>query len=71
MYDAKPCPFCQAEIRHIESVARSFDPNRTYHEWHHPRNDCFIAERFSCSLLNADEKPESTLRALAKWNART
>jgi hypothetical protein len=71
-YDARPCPFCRAEIKHITSLAKSFTPPRVYHEWHHPQNNCFIAHHFGdAPLLSANETPESAANALARWNSRT
>lgn len=66
------CPFCGSEIRHVESLARSFDPPRVYHEWHHIDDDetCFIRKRgkMVASATDDGKQQESVIRS---WNKRT
>jgi hypothetical protein len=61
------CPFCDSEIMHVESWAKSFNPPRLYHEWHHPRAKC----RFSDSIIEmSDEQPANQAEAIKRWNTR-
>lgn len=71
-YRMAPCPFCDSEIRHIESLAKSFDPPRVYHEWHHidANKDCWIFAQGGKIVGMADETGEAQLRALNRWNRR-
>ena len=65
------CPFCGSEIVHIESLARSFDPPRVYHEWHHVDDDesCYIRKR-SKIVGSATDDGEMQERAIRLWNRR-
>jgi hypothetical protein len=71
-YRMRPCPFCGSEILHVESLAKSFDPPRVYHEWHHIDDDaeCPIW-RFGRIVAYADDDPEQQLRVLHRWNKRS
>lgn len=72
-YRMAPCPFCGSEIRHIESWAKSFDPPRLYHEWHHIEDnaECWIVARLRIKIVgSATDDPETQLRALNGWNGR-
>lgn len=65
----RPCPFCGADIVHVESLARSFDPPRIYHEYWHPKSECFLGgdRRFLASFTD-DLKPR--LQFISTWNQR-
>lgn len=67
-----PCPFCGSEIRHITSLAKSFDPPRLYHEWHHVErdNDCLISRYCSKIVCEATDDVEQQRRAVARLNRR-
>lgn len=64
-----PCPFCGSEISHVESLAKSFKPPLLYHEWHHPKNDCWVS-RLTRIVESADEDPERQAAAALRWNTR-
>lgn len=66
-----PCPFCGSKIKHVESLAKSFDPPRLYHEWHHVEKDnCWIGN-WKSIVASSDEKPNSIQYAVETWNARS
>ncbi len=68
----KPCPFCGSKIKHVESWAKSFDPPRLYHEWHHVENEnCWIRNNRGLIVANSNEKPNSIQYAVETWNARS
>lgn len=71
-YRFAPCPFCGSEIVHIESTAKSFDPPRVYHEWHHKDEDytCWI---FSQRRIvgSATDNPIDQEREIRRWNRRS
>lgn len=64
-----PCPFCGADIVHVESLARSFDPPRVYHEYRHPESECFLGgdRRFLASFA---DNPKPRLQFISEWNHR-
>jgi hypothetical protein len=68
----KPCPFCGSEIRHIESMALSFDPPRAYHEWHHVEegNNCWIVHHRGTIVASATDLVSSQRAAVLRWNRR-
>lgn len=68
----KPCPFCGSQIKHVESWAKSFNPPRLWHEWHHVENsNCWIKNRGAGPILFSDEKPASIKYAVETWNSRS
>lgn len=69
-YRFAPCPFCGSEIRHVESWAKSFDPPRLYHEWHHVDDDgdCQIVGRYGRIVASATDDPEMQERTILRWN---
>jgi hypothetical protein len=71
-YRFAPCPFCGSEIKHIESWAKSFDPPRLYHEWHHidDNKDCWIVFSRGKIVGSADETGEAQQAQLDRWNSR-
>lgn len=70
-YRFVPCPFCGSEIQHVESLAKSFDPPRLYHEWQHiDDNDCWIRKR-GFIVGAASDNPNEQERAIRSWNQRT
>lgn len=70
-YRMIPCPFCGSEIRHIESLAKSFDPPRMYHEWQHVEDneDCWIWRQKKI-VGSASDDPGEQKRAIRIWNQR-
>lgn len=66
-----PCPFCGSEIRHIESLARSFDPPRIYHEWQHIEDSdaCWIGRQRKI-VGSAGDDPKEQERVIRRWNNR-
>lgn len=71
-YRMAPCPFCGSEIRHVESWARSFDPPRLYHEWHHIEDNpkCWVVHNRGKMVGSASDDPETHQLALDRWNHR-
>lgn len=71
-YRMAPCPFCGSEIRHVESWARSFDPPRLYHEWHHIDDapDCWITKHRGKIVGSATEDGDMQAEVLNRWNRR-
>jgi hypothetical protein len=66
-----PCPFCGSKIRHVESWAKSFDPPRLYHEWHHDETPCQIHyPQGGTMIANATDDPEMQARVIKEWNTR-
>lgn len=68
-----PCPFCGSEIRHVESWAKSFNPPRLWHEWHHDDDNdgCWIRARAGGKIVgNATDNPADQERAIRRWNTR-
>lgn len=67
-----PCPFCGSEIKHIESWARSFDPPRLYHEWHHVEedNNCWILYSKGKIVASANDLKTEQRAAVLRWNRR-
>jgi len=61
-----PCPFCGARILHVESWARSFDPPRLYHEYHHPAAVCVLSKLLES--FSDDDKPRQAW--IEMWNRR-
>lgn len=69
----KPCPFCGSEIKHVESWARSFDPPRLYHEWHHVTDNedsCPIRAHIGKIVTSATDDVEMQEMRIARWNTR-
>src|SRR6266566_3347172 len=67
-YQFSPCPFCGSEIHHIESWARSFDPPRLWHEWHHADDsDCWVVQHRGKIVALADDKLENQELAMRSW----
>lgn len=65
-----PCPFCGSPVKHIESIARSFNPNRVYHEWHHEfDNDCLLRKKGKVLEYATDDEAMQA-RFCAAWNRR-
>lgn len=64
----KPCPFCGGVLAHIESVARSFDPPRIYHEFVHPDVPCHYLPKKRWTFTD-----DATARSefVASWNMRS
>jgi hypothetical protein len=67
-YQLKPCPFCGSPIDHVESLAKSFDPPRLYHEWHHRDDNCWLTDKI---VAISNDKEENQIRVMARWNQRT
>lgn len=65
--DLKPCPFCEAAIKHIESPAKSFNPPRIFHEYHHPRSECMF---FDGIIASFSDDPVPRLKWIEAWNRR-
>lgn len=68
-----PCPFCGSRIRHIESWAKAFQPNRLYHEWHHEldnTNECPVRRHVGKIIASATDDPKMQAEAVALWNTR-
>ena len=69
--EALPCPHCGAELIHIRSMARSFDPPREYHEWHHVDDmECWLRKKVGPIVFATTEDPIAQVQALAAWNRR-
>ena len=66
MNGLKPCPFCNTHLRHVESLARSFNPPRIYHEYHHDNPKCFFS-KFRWNFTNDTAAREAFL---ITWNTR-
>lgn len=60
------CPFCGEQLRHVESWARSFDPPRLYHEYHHDNVACVLGKKY----WPFDDNAERRAAWVAIWNAR-
>ena len=71
-YRFAPCPFCGSEIVHVESWAKSFDPPRLYHEWHHADQDrdCVIFRQGQI-VAKATDDPKQQEAAIRLWNRRS
>jgi hypothetical protein len=69
----KPCPFCGSEIVHVKSLAKSFDPPRLYHEWHHADQDpqCQIFRFGGQIVAFASDDPGMQEQAMQRWNRRS
>lgn len=61
------CPFCGAQLLHLESKATSFDPPRIYHEFHHPKNSCPI---FNGKHWGFTDDLSQRQAFIAGWNTR-
>jgi hypothetical protein len=71
--ELKRCPFCGSEIRHVESLAKSFDPPRLYHEWHHVldnADDCPIRRHVGLIVASATDDEKMQGEAVRRWNTR-
>ncbi|MER9056486.1 NADAR family protein [Mesorhizobium sp. M0910] len=67
-----PCPCCGVALRHIESLARSFQPPRTYHEWHHVEdNGCWLRKRVGKIILTTTDDEVEQAETIAAWNRRS
>ena len=62
----EPCPWCNAELVHIESCAKTYDPTRLYHEYHHPDQPCVLAK----SRWYFGETMDRRGPFLSLWNTR-
>lgn len=62
------CPFCGSEIKHVESWARSFNPARMYHEYHHPNNGCLLSRPAIIAACSDD--PLQRQNFITEWNTR-
>lgn len=60
------CPFCACEIKHVESMAKSFDPPRAYHEYQHPRNGCVL----DGEAWGFTDDPAPRQAFIERWNRR-
>jgi len=72
-YRFAPCPFCGSEIKHVESWAKSFNPPRLWHEWHHVEegNNCWIVHhRGTIVVGSATDEGASQRAAIMRWNRR-
>lgn len=70
--DLLPCPFCGSKIRHVDSWAKSFNPARLYHEWHHDETFCQIHPQGRGTMVaDATDDPEMQARAIERWNTRS
>lgn len=69
--ELKPCAFCNASLKHVESLAKSFDPPRVYHQYEHPQNGCIVTtgERHYIIATFTDD-PEPRLKFIQDWNRR-
>ncbi len=67
----EPCPFCASQIRHVESWAKSFDPPRLYHEWHHDGDslECPIRGQRKIVCCATDD-PDMQAAVIRRWNTR-
>jgi hypothetical protein len=68
-----PCPFCGSEIKHVESWARSFDPPRLYHEWHHVADNediCPARRHIGKIVAAATDNIGEQKRVIDRWNTR-
>ena len=63
----KACPFCGGELRYVESWALSFSPNKLYHEYHHPENDCVLKKSRQSFQEDGDGKRREWIE---DWNTR-
>lgn len=71
-YRFADCPFCGSEIRHVESWAKSFDPPRLYHEWHHidDNPNCWIVHGRGKIVGTATDDGDMQEAAIRRWNDR-
>lgn len=66
------CPFCGSDMKHIESLAKSFNPPRLYHEWHHDLdNDCYIRRRSGKIVCWSTDDLSASQKDRDAWNTRT
>ncbi len=65
------CPFCGSPIKHVTSLAQSFDPPRLYHEWHHVESsvDCPIRRHGQIVASASDDESEQQC-VIRGWNTR-
>lgn len=69
--ELKPCPYCGSSLNHVESLARSLDPPRVYHEYHHPKNGCFMVTGNRHAIVaNFTDDPTPRLQFIDTWNRR-
>lgn len=66
-----PCPFCGSPVTHVESLAKSFDPPRLWHEWHHELiNDCWLFKARGHVLGGATDDVKMQAKFCEQWNRR-
>ena len=73
MMDLLPCPFCGSEIKHVESWARSFNPPRLWHEWHHVTDNeevCPVRRHIGKIVASANDDAERQADVICRWNNR-
>lgn len=64
-----PCPFCGEVLTKVESWAKSFQPARLYHEYHHPDNGCIMVTDHP-ALFWAGPATDAPA-FIAAWNRRS
>jgi hypothetical protein len=62
-----PCPWCQEDLDHVETWARSFDPPRAYHEYHHRNTKCVMGWKIWVFTPELEIERGGFIRA---WNTR-
>lgn len=69
----KPCPFCGSQIKHVESWAKSFNPPRLWHEWHHDDDnlECPVRRSIGKIVCNATDDVITQANVVRRWNARS
>lgn len=64
-----PCPFCGMHLMHKPSWAMSFQPNRLYHEYHHPTANCILGGR-NWTFSDTGHAGEAMDEFSEQWNRR-
>jgi hypothetical protein len=67
---AKPCPFCNADIVRVETIAKSFAPPRVYVEWHHAPGFCWLTLHKGRIMMTASDSLPAQRIAIDLWNER-